>query len=140
MIYKKTLLILTLVLLASCSSDNEDSNSNNNSINPPDWIQGSWFQEDNGTIDKNNGYTFKKNDFCLNVFNTQTCFGANYSIGTQVNAIIKIEEVKNDIEYKISIIQNNSTLVYHFKKITATKIEWINDPLGDLVDTYFKKI
>ena len=75
----------------------------------------------------------------MNVFNTQTCFGANNIIAIQGNVITRIEEVKNDNEYKISITQDNTTLVYHFKKINSTKIEWINDPVGNLAETFYKK-
>ena len=52
---KKTLLLFAIAILVSCSSDDESTNSKNSSINPPNWIQGKWFQENNGTIDKNTG-------------------------------------------------------------------------------------
>ncbi len=136
---KKTLLLFAIAILVSCSSDDESTNSKNSSINPPNWIQGKWFQENNGTIDKNTGYTFKKNDFCLNVFNTETCFGVTTNPTISAGGFVKIEELVNDNEYKISIIQDNSTLTYHFKKISATKIEWLNDPIGSLDETYYIK-
>lgn len=134
---KKTFLIFSTLLLASCSSDNSSTNSDNTSINPPNWIQGTWYLDNNGTADKSTGYTFKKNDFCLNVFNTQTCFGESNNLIKSGGGYTEVEEEKSDNEYKISITQVNTTVIYHFKKITAKKIEWINDPIGDLDKTFY---
>jgi hypothetical protein len=34
---------------------------------------------------------------------------------------------------------NSNTYIYNFRKINDTKIEWVNDPMGDLVETFYIK-
>jgi hypothetical protein len=135
---KAIIFSIVLTLLISCSSDNNSNNSSNNTIDPPSWIQGNWYLE--GEFGgSTTGYSFKSNDFCLIVFNTQTCFSLYSDPTISAGGIFKIEELISDNEYKISITQINTTTTYHFKKISSTKIEWINDPLGDLANSYYVK-
>lgn len=137
----KNLLFITItILFISCSSDNDPASSNSTSFAPPNWIQGSWYPVDfDGNVDKMSGYSFKKNDFCLIVYNGQHCFKQSLDLMKSGGIYVKIEEVINDNEYKVSITEVSTTITYHFKKISATKIEWINDPFGDLADTYYIK-
>lgn len=136
---KKMLLISIILLFISCSSDKDSTSSDSTSINPPSWIQGSWYLVGLDGVDKMSGYSFKKNDFCQIVFNTQSCFKQSIDLMKSGGGYIKVDEVINDNEYKISITQFSTTTIYNFKKISATKIEWINDSWGDLAETYYLK-
>jgi hypothetical protein len=135
---KNLLYVLTALLIFSCSSSDDSSSASSSAISPPSWIQGRWIMEGvSNSVEA--GYNFSKNDFCLIVFNTQTCFKESNNLLSSGGGYIKVEEVVNENEYKISITQISSTFTYHFKKITPTKIEWINGPLGTTQSIYYVK-
>jgi hypothetical protein len=135
---RKLLLLFLAIVATSCSHSNDSVNNTNSSyINPPTWIQGTWIQE-GSTV--GNGYIFTTNDFLLK---NQTAGNTSFkqsiettnSTGGNASAT---EEITTTI-YNISITIGAQTYVYNFQKVSATKIEWINDPLGSSVHTYYNK-
>lgn len=57
-------------MLFGCSSS-DDNNSANQSINPPEWVQGTWLLEEPNPV---SGCRITKDDFCLVNFTIQSCF------------------------------------------------------------------
>ena len=134
---KKIILTLIAFTLMGCSSES-DNVSSNSIISPPAWIQGVWLQDNGNGGVANNSYQFTTDDFILkglvdysfkNQINTNLSVGANSTVA----------ETKTDNIYNISITLSTATSNYNFVKISSTKIEWVNDPMGDLVETYYIK-
>lgn len=131
---KLLILFLSVTTLLSCASDEGASTltpvTPPNSITPPSWIQGSWSQR----IGSPDNYTylptfrFKPNDFCSWSSNTEACFGNSIQ---QSNGSVTATQVISNNEYKLTItIGGSQTTVYHFVKITDTKIEYLNPMNG----------
>ena len=137
---KKISIILLLVIASSCSNSSDSSSSNpsiNPSINPPAWIQGTWIQDGDGGT---SGYKFTQNDFIL--------IGSGFSQTSFANAVTQtrasggnatVHEIITSNSYNIDITIGIHTDSFYFNKITNTKIEWVNDPLGDLADFFYIK-
>jgi hypothetical protein len=134
---KKIILTFLTFTLVGCSSDSDNVTSNS-IISPPAWIQGVWLQDDGNGGVANNGYQFTPDDFILKGL-------VDYSFKNQINTNLSgganstVVETKTDSNYNISITLSTATSNYNFVKISSTKIEWVNDPMGDLVETYFIK-
>lgn len=130
-----------IVILFSCSSDDDSSTDNQNqtSINPPTWIQGTWLQPNplGGFI--NNGYRFASDDFCLVTLGGQSCFKESITLTNNAGATTNVEEQITDNSYFIEITLGSQIVTYDFERISNTEIEWVNDPLGDSVQTIFIK-
>ena len=114
---KKLILLTTLFAILSCSSsDDKAANSNTTSINPPAWIQGTWKDKDNFE-----GFKFTNNDFCIissaGYVTTTDCFGKSLPV-------MNLKETINNTDYILEITLGSATFKYHFKKISATKIQW----------------
>jgi hypothetical protein len=134
---KKTFLLFFSFAIMSCSDSDSSGSSSNSYINPPTWIKGTWVQE-GSTL--GNGYIFTSNDFLLkNTIGGNTSFkqAIETTISTGGNADAT-EEITSSI-YNISITIGAQTYDYDFQKISDTKIEWMNDPIGDLGNTYYVK-
>lgn len=134
---KKISIFLLLAFVSSCSSspDNSSNNSSSNSnINPPSWIQGTWIQ-DGGT----GGYKFTSNDFILVGSSSQTSFANAVTQTKATGGNASVIETITSNSYNIDITIGIRTDSYYFNKITTTKIEWINDPLGNLADLFYIK-
>jgi hypothetical protein len=134
---KKIILTLFAFTLVGCSSESDNASSNS-IISPPAWIHGVWLQDNGNGGVANNGYQFTTDDFILkglvdysfkNQINTNLSVGANSTV----------TETKTDNNYNVSITLSTATSNYNFIKISSTKIEWVNDPMGDLVETYYIK-
>lgn len=135
---KKISIFLLLAFVSSCSStsDNSSNNSSNNaSINPPAWIQGTWIQ-DGGT---SAGYKFTQNDFSLISFNTTNSFANAVAQTKATGGNASVNETITSNSYNIDITIGAHTDSYYFNKISTTKIEWVNDPLGSLADLFYVK-
>lgn len=134
---KKIILTLFAFTLVGCSSES-DNVSSNSIISPPAWIQGVWLQDNGNGGVANNGYQFTTDDFILKGL-------VDYSFKNQINTNLSVGanstvlETKTDSNYNISITLSTATSNYNFVKISSTKIEWVNDPMGDLVETYYIK-
>jgi hypothetical protein len=134
---KKIILTIFTLTLVACTSDSDNASSNS-AITPPTWIQGVWLQDDGMGGVANNGYQFTSDDFILKGL-------VDYSFKNQINTNLSVGanstvlETKTDSNYNISITLSTATSNYNFVKISSTKIEWVNDPMGDLVETYYIK-
>jgi hypothetical protein len=131
---KKCFFLFLVLTTISCSNSNDSTNSTTASINPPSWIQGTWDIEGSlvgaAFIFTNNDLSFKSN--ASNVISYKQLIQNSSTTGNTFTE----EEITSTI-YNISItIQGTTTTIYNFRKISPTKIEFVNDPLGDLVDTY----
>lgn len=138
---KKTNLIYIFIialLSISCSSDDDSSNTSTNAINPPDWIQGTWLQQ-NGNSTTQNGFKFTSDDFITISSNIQISWKDNVNNSNNVGANTDVNENVNENEYKIDITITSQTVSYYFEKRNDNVIEWTNDPLGDLAETLFIK-
>jgi hypothetical protein len=137
---KKIILTILTFTLVACSSDSSDSNNapSNSSISPPTWIQGIWLQDNGNGGVGNFGFQFTSDDFITKNL-------VDYSFKNQINTNLSagvnstVLETETDSNYNLSITASSTTINYNFVKISSTKIEWINDPLGDLVETYYIK-
>lgn len=126
---KKLILLFITILLSSCSNNEEiDSSSKSTNINPPSWIQGYWLMEVSaGEVTDLQGVKATKDDFYL------TQIGSGNSMKTLVsNTLLSkgtavVDELANDTEYKLNIKLNGMSFPqYHFKKISATKIQFLD--------------
>lgn len=134
---KKIILTLIAFTLMGCSSES-DNVSSNSIISPPAWIQGVWLQDNGNGAVANNGYQFTTDDFILKGlvdYSFKNQINTNLSVGANSTVV----ETKTDNIYNISITLSTATSNYNFVKISSTKIEWVNDPMGDLVETYYIK-
>jgi hypothetical protein len=134
---KKIILTLFAYTLVGCSSES-DNVSSNSIISPPAWIQGVWLQDNGNGGVANNGYQFTTDDFILKGlvdYSFKNQINTNLSVGANSTVV----ETKTDSNYNISITLSTATSNYNFVKISSTKIEWVNDPMGDLVETYYIK-
>lgn len=128
---RKLLFVLSLVILFSCSSSSDDDNSSN-LFNPPSWILGTWSNEIAS-------FVFKKNDFCTRVSNLESCLNDNLLAAKKTGVSVNVDEEISENEYKFSYTIQGQTSYYHFKKITNTKIEFIDPVQGQPNTPLFKR-
>ena len=134
---KKTILLFFSFAIMSCSNSDSSGSSSNSYINPPTWIQGTWVQE-GSTI--GNGYIFTSNDFLLkNAIGGNTSFKQAIETTIAAGGNADATEVITSSIYNLSITIAAQTYNYDFQKISATKIEWMNDPYGNSETVYFIK-
>ena len=127
-------------MLFSCSSNDDNSDTQNDSfINPPAWIQGTWLAETISGSDL--GFEFTTDDFCFINGTTTMCNKSQIDQYNSIGQNVVVNEIITDTEYTVEIDYNNQQGIttYQFEKISNTQIEWINDTLGDLVETVFTK-
>lgn len=134
---KNFLIIIFSIALFSCSNSDDDNNQTENYFNPPSWIIGTWIQEGSSL---GNGYIFTTNDFLLkNQLGGNTSFKEAIETTKSTGGNASATEVISSTIYNVSITIGAQTYIYNFQKVSDTKIEWINDPMGNLVDTYYNK-
>lgn len=127
---KKTLFLplLALSLLTlNCSGNDDDSTPQQNTpvqtvyFHPPSWIQGSW------KISGSNSAYFKftSDDFIL--VTPYTSWKSVLQQTASTGQLAKVNEDISDLYYEFTIIAGNSGGMYKFKKISSTRIQWINN-------------
>ena len=127
--------VWSLFLLISCSSSPSNSTPTVSSsiYNPPSWIQGTWGRKANGAGQTDKAYyKFTTDNICqlTGGFSSQ-CW--KESINTSPQILSGSETITSDT-YTANFISSGgaSTLTLSFKKVSATKILWINTSSGDI--------
>lgn len=141
---KNLIILLAIFSIYSCSSDSDNqsadqNNNSNTSISPPEWIQGVWLLDNGAGGVNNNGYIFTSDDFLLKNITSNYSFKNQIITNLSAGSNASVLQIKTNTEYNIDITLSTVTSTYQFVKINPTKIEWINDPLGNLVNTYYIK-
>lgn len=131
-----TLTAITAILFLGCASSDDSSSSNLSTINPPDWIEGTWLLEEPNQA---SGFRFADDDFCSVVLSAQNCFKESIRLTENAGSANNVVEVVADDSYSIEITMASQTVTYKFKKLSDTQIEWVNDPLGELAETIYLK-
>ena len=133
---KKLLYLFLALTIISCGGDdngNTNNNSSNLTINPPSWIQGTYYQlyPITGEV-LPYGYEFKTDDFCSITNNLTNCnkeqlefYGASTSLFADV-----YEEIDNS-RYFLEITFQSLTSSYEFLKLSNTSIKQIL-PTGEI--------
>ena len=121
---KKTKLIYILIIAlisVSCSSDDDSDETSTNSINPPEWIQGTWLIElDEGIFGP--GFRFTQDDFCTINSQQTNCWKGI----VELNQGNTIEETIEAEDYIITLNSLNVTsTTFHFRKYSDTEIQVI---------------
>ncbi|KFF14440.1 hypothetical protein IW15_03110 [Chryseobacterium soli] len=110
-----------------CSnSDDDATNQQNNPVttqyfHPPTWIQGSW--KISGSA--NPYFKFSSDDFIL--VTPYTSWKSVLQQTATTGQLAKVNEDISDLYYEFTIIAGNSGGMYKFKRISPTRIQWINN-------------
>jgi hypothetical protein len=117
--------------LISCSKSNDEPNSKIK-ISPPAWIQGEWI------LDGGNGaFKFTVDDFCSGFSGAYSCNKESLNALIKAQAFAEVKENVSDTDYSIEMTFSNQTVIYRFKKVSLTKIQWVNPSISNA--TYTKK-
>lgn len=137
------LLLVSLTALTNCSTSVDDTiltpqtNPSNTTqyFHPPAWIKGTWASTSSDPIK----YKFTDNDFISILTNTETSNTAQLKQIVSMGGTASVEEIVNNNQYYFTMKMNNSNAKYEFKKITDTKLLWVNHPSGSIIDIYLYK-
>lgn len=132
---KKQLLLslLALSFLTLNCSGNDDNTAPEQTtpvttqyFHPPAWVQGSWKISGNA----NPYFKFTSDDFIL-----VTPYTSWKSVLQQTATTGQLAKVNEDISeqyYEFTIIAGNSGGMYKFKRISPTRIQWINNTMTEV--------
>ena len=110
--------IALLFLIVSCSKSDDD-NVSASSINPPDWIIGTWMNSfDIG------GFRFSEDDVILVTTSSETSWKELVKIGENTPSEFVVEESSFDSSYNVSFTTSGVTTFYEFTKISESVIEY----------------
>ncbi|TXD48686.1 hypothetical protein [Polaribacter sp. IC073] len=133
---KRIIILICFAIFYGCSSNDDSISQNLNLIKPPDWIQGTWLAADTSI---SLGFKFSNDDFCSVILTGQSCFKEQLNQLFNAGLTTNVKEETINTSYSIEITLGNQIVSYEFEKVSETEIEWINDPLGDLVETIYLK-
>ena len=132
---KKILFLLPAIfLLLNCSRDDNNIKTDQQFFHPPSWIQGKW------GVDNTSLYKFTGDDFLIILTNTEISTKGLLKQNLNIGATAKVEEFSSDTTYNFKIISGNSTSEYQFKKVSSTKIEYVNSPYAGIYTYYLTKM
>jgi len=109
-----------------CSNSDDDSTPQKNNpvttqyFHPPAWIQGSW--KISGT--QTSFFKFTNQDFIL--ITPYTSYKTVLEQAKSAGQTAKVDETITDTDYNFIITAGASSGSYKFRKISATKIQWMN--------------
>lgn len=127
---KKQLLLslLALSFLTVNCSGNDDNTAPEQTIpvttqyfHPPAWIQGSWKISGSATP----YFKFTNDDFIL--VTPYTSWKTVLQQTATTGQLAKVNEDISDLYYEFTIIAGSSGGMYKFKRISPTRIQWINN-------------
>ncbi|MBI6121179.1 hypothetical protein [Salegentibacter maritimus] len=114
-------LFLFPLIVLSCSSDNDEINAS--SINPPEWIQGTWLVQGSTTGD--NGVRFTSNDLILIQVFTETSQRELIENSRELGQEIEVIENISEEHYSLHLDFNNApTVNLRFSKLSSSEITW----------------
>lgn len=103
---------------------NDNSFGTKSYFNPPEWILGTFRQS--SATGLGIGFRFTDNNFCNVMANAAQCYKEQLQSFANVGGIASVRETITDTGYTVEITLQSSTVNYEFRKISATKIEWIS--------------
>lgn len=129
---KLTLIVMMAIATLSCSS-NEDEivKQEKQFFNPPTWIQGKWYKDGTAL------YKFTKDDFYTISGSSETSYKSILEQGESNGAKSSVDESISDTNYDFVIKSGVANYEYKFKKITDTKIQWVNYPYTSSLGVYY---
>ncbi|AQY22880.1 hypothetical protein [Riemerella anatipestifer] len=139
-------LFVAIALLQNCSRDRENETSNpikkSQFFNPPSWIHGKW---GHGNVVL---FKFTNDDFLLSSGGVSyiSYKGLLQSTRSAGGTAVVDEDISNS-HYDFTIKIGNpggsgpvSEGEYQFRRVSSTKIEWVNNPAGNDDSYYLTKI
>lgn len=110
-------------MFVGCSGRDEDKSTNQQTqyFHPPAWIQGTWKIEGTTTP----WFTFTNDDFIQDGAGSMSYKNTLQQAAASGQQAKVVETITSDI-YDFDIYVGGSNGKYQFKKISATKIEWVN--------------
>ncbi|WP_131368463.1 hypothetical protein [Chryseobacterium soli] len=119
-------LFIGMSFIGCSNSDDDATNQQNNPVttqyfHPPTWIQGSW--KISGSA--NPYFKFSSDDFIL--VTPYTSWKSVLQQTATTGQLAKVNEDISDLYYEFTIIAGNSGGMYKFKRISPTRIQWINN-------------
>ncbi|MDY3528638.1 hypothetical protein PG593_02445 [Riemerella anatipestifer] len=134
-------LFVAIALLQNCSRDRENETSNpikkSQFFNPPSWIRGKWGY---GNVVV---FKFTNDDFFTSSISHKGLLESTRSAG---GTAVVDEDISNS-HYDFTIKIGNpggsgpvSEGEYQFRRVSSTKIEWVNNPAGNDDSYYLTKI
>ena len=138
---KKLFLLLLSIFIFSCSSDDSGDNEDSDLIvilNPPEWIQGTWYNEDNEELSNDYGWRFE-NENAIQILQGNDDFNAQESMTRELNnwdfldnQDDVLEETITDDYYAFKVTRYGpepfGIFTYAFEKISSTEIRWVTAP------------
>ena len=129
------LLLLFISVLTSCSSS-DDSSSSSSGINPPNWLLGSWYDDEEY---KSSGFKFTKDDLCTLISNADLCYKEQLRLTSSGGGINEVEETSTEDSYSIKITMSGYSLIYSFDRISDTVIDLTSGNNIGTGDNYYYK-
>lgn len=118
-----SLFVILIITLLNCSSDDDSTTSSQIQINPPNWIQGEWLQDDNFLGDT--GWRFTNDDFIIILTGNESSQRDQLEIFLDAGQDVSAQdEITNDTYEVISNFPAGQTTTYSFTKISDTEIMW----------------
>ncbi|MFX1620565.1 hypothetical protein JZ972_06740 [Riemerella anatipestifer] len=139
--HNELFLFVAIALLQNCSRDRENETSNpikkSQFFNPPSWIRGKW---GHGNVVV---FKFTNDDFFTSSISHKGLLESTRSAG---GTAVVDEDISNS-HYDFTIKIGNpggsgpvSEGEYQFRRVSSTKIEWVNNPAGNDDSYYLTKI
>ncbi len=121
---RKTFLFLTLIALAvfnqSCGDNNDSPNNpdkGNKSINPPEWIQGTWGTPATEFSEAIPAFRFTEDDVITISVMQEMSHKEAIKNGEGVYKKLEVKETITDSKYRLKMTFNESSIIYEFVKV-----------------------
>lgn len=121
---RKIFLVLLTVLCLSCTKDDDSSNSAI-SINPPEWMHGTWAWtgfEDDGPI-----FRITSNDVIYVVNTSELSYKGQLEGMAKSGAEVSVDEVITEDTYEVTFdMSQGYKVTYSFTKLDGDTVLWTN--------------
>lgn len=127
----KRFLIFLVVLAVITSCSKNDTALNSNSINPPEWIHGTW-EAEGAMGNSSSGIRFTSNDVVLITGFSELSHKNQIESYSDIMEMT-VEETKSDEEYHLTISSSQGIATnYAFRKKDENSLYWENTGYGTL--------